>query len=890
MRNVKKSSFVELAKYLQDPQNKQERVGVIKITNCQQENILDAARYDIEPTQRLNTRSESDKTYHLIVSFRPGENPSQEVLDAAEERICAAMGYADHQRVSAVHYDTDNVHIHIAINKIHPETHNIHTPYNDYKTRSSVCLALEKEFGLERDNHEATKTRSENNAADMERHSGRESLLGWIKRECADQLRNAASWQELHKAMRENGLELRQKGNGFVITGPDGIGVKASSVDRSLSRTSLEKKLGAYESAPAATETKKIKTSPDAIRQRFASAAPVKKPGDRPPPMRENRLVNLGDVPGIEINSGKRYEGRPLISHGSSSNELYGRYQSEQQKLTAARNEALRLAKAKRDRLIENAKRTGRLKRSAIKLLKGPGVNKRYLYGLVSKALGDDLTRANAIYKKDRQAAYDIHKRRTWADWLQFKASAGDDDALKTLRQRDAQAARKEANLVHGEAVKKDGRIPGLKADSVTKEGTIIYRVGESAIRDGGKRLDVSRDAGDDGLHAALLMAQHRYGNKLTVNGSFDFKKRIVAVAAARELNVTFVDPELEKLRQILAKKAVRNREYIHVPFEKRADARKAGAMWDNNRKSWFVGPYTTRDKLENIIRLNEEKDNEQRRRNTESERTDSGRERGGFETAVGGNQPAGRRTAADAGAGRERGSYGPTDEYQSAGRTAAVDAGGNTGRGRTGAGYGFTAGAGRSGGANNARPAERRSGSVSERIHSKPHVARPGRQPPPFAKNRLRSMSELSMVRIAGRSEVLLPGYVSDQLEHQATERADQLRRNISGAGGITPTQQTKTALTGAEKYVSEREEKRRKGFDIPKHRGYNSTDKGQYEYAGQRKSGDEILALLKRDDEIVVMAVSDYTARRLSSVKVGEAVTLTPSGAVRKAKGRGR
>ncbi len=68
-------------------------------SNCHQENILDAARYDIEPTQRRNTRSEGDKTYHLVISFRPGEKPSQEVLDAAEERICEAMGYADHQRV-----------------------------------------------------------------------------------------------------------------------------------------------------------------------------------------------------------------------------------------------------------------------------------------------------------------------------------------------------------------------------------------------------------------------------------------------------------------------------------------------------------------------------------------------------------------------------------------------------------------------------------------------------------------------------------------------------------------------------------------------------------------------------------------------------------------------
>lgn len=64
---------------------------------------------------------------------------------------------------------------------------------------------------------------------------------------------------------------------------------------------------------------------------------------------------------------------------------------------------------------------------------------------------------------------------------------------------------------------------PGLKPDSVTKEGR-LFTAWESAIRDGGKRLDVSRDAGDDGLHAALLMAKHRYGDKLTVNGSFEFK------------------------------------------------------------------------------------------------------------------------------------------------------------------------------------------------------------------------------------------------------------------------------------------------------------------------------------------------------------------------------
>jgi hypothetical protein len=855
MRDVKKSSFSELAKYLQDPQNKQERVGVIKVTNCQQENLLDAVHFEIEPTQRLNQRSESDKTYHLVISFRPGERPSQEVLDAAEERICAAMGYEDHQRISAVHYDTDNVHIHIAINKIHPTTKNIHTPYYDYKTRSSVCQALEKEFGLERDNHRAELTNSENKANDMERHSGKESFLGWIKRECVDQLKNAGSWQELHQAMRENGLELRQKGNGFVITGPDGVAVKASSVDRTLSRAALEKKYGDFN--PIAADKPLSKPSPESLKQRFGSAAHIKKPGDRPPPIRENRFVSMNEIPTLQINSGKRYEGRPLGAQGTGKTELYGLYQSEQQRLTAARNEALRLAKVKRDRLIENAKRTGRLKRSAIKLLKGAGVNKRYLYSLVSKALGADVERANALFKKDRQDAYDLHTKRTWADWLQHKASRGDDEALKTLRQRNAQATHKKANIVHGDTVQQDGRIPGLKPDSVTKEGTIIYRVGESAIRDGGKLLDVSREAGDDGLHAALLMAKHRYGNKLTVNGSFDFKKRIVAVAAARQLDVTFDDPGLEKVRQILSRKVARNREYIHVPYELRTDARKAGAMWDKDKKSWFVGPYATRDHIEQFIRKNEETDNEQRRQRD----TSTGRERSSTGNAAWNESRSDRGRSATAG----------------------------SGRGRVLSGDGTTATGSQPGRSVTATGAGRDTGSV-QRGYSKPHVARPGRQPPPTAKNRLRAMSELGMVRIAGGSEVLLPGNVSDQLEHKTTERTDQLRRNISGTGRINVPEQSADQITGAEHYISEREQKRLKGFDIPKHRGYNSSDKGLFEYTGQRKSGQETLALLKRGNEIVVMQVSDYTAKRLNSVKIGESVTLTPSGSVRTTKGRSR
>jgi hypothetical protein len=42
--------------------------------------------------------------------------------------------------VSVVHHDTDNVHIHVAINKIHPRTLTLHDPIRDYITLK-ICSA-----------------------------------------------------------------------------------------------------------------------------------------------------------------------------------------------------------------------------------------------------------------------------------------------------------------------------------------------------------------------------------------------------------------------------------------------------------------------------------------------------------------------------------------------------------------------------------------------------------------------------------------------------------------------------------------------------------------------------------------------------------------------------
>ena len=140
MKSPQKSRFGKLVAYLLDPQGKKTRVGEVSITNCVSTDTTWAVR-EIAATQQLNARAISDRTYHLLVSLRAGENPDAQTLRVIEERFCKALGYAEHQRISVVHHDTDNVHIHVAINKIHPTSLTLHNPGCDYKSLR-ICSSI----------------------------------------------------------------------------------------------------------------------------------------------------------------------------------------------------------------------------------------------------------------------------------------------------------------------------------------------------------------------------------------------------------------------------------------------------------------------------------------------------------------------------------------------------------------------------------------------------------------------------------------------------------------------------------------------------------------------------------------------------------------------------
>lgn len=506
MKVAEKSGFANLLAYLADAQAKRERVGCVTVTNCQSDQAL-VAITEILNTQAQNQRALSDKTYHLILSFPAGEEPAPAVLQAVEARICQGLGYGAHQRISVVHHDTDNLHVHIAINKIHPTRYTIHQPYRDHATLGQLCAALEDEFGLRHDNHQARQTGAASRAMDMERQAGIESVLGLVRRECHAQMRDAASWQALHGVLLVQGLALRERGNGLVIVAADGTAVKASSVHRDCSKARLEARLGPFVPGPAG------------------------------------------------VADGRDGPARRPLRLGVPTGELYARYQEQQHDAASVRTGVLAGARARHKRLIAEAKRKGRLKRAAIRMIACGPLAKRFLYAAASKTLAADIARINGNYLAERRTIHSQHGRMAWADWLRTRAQAGDAQALAALRARGGSQGLNGNTLACSPLADTQNRpLPpgGLRHDSVTKQGTLIYCAGATTIRDDGHKLKITRGATQAGLKLALDMAVARYGRCLHIGGSAAFQDQVIQAAAAAHLAVTFDDAVLERRRQDL--------------------------------------------------------------------------------------------------------------------------------------------------------------------------------------------------------------------------------------------------------------------------------------------------------------------------------------------------
>jgi hypothetical protein len=177
------------------------------------------------------------------------------------------------------------------------------------------------------------------------------------------------------------------------------------------------------------------------------------------------------------------------------------------------------------------------------------GAGRRIAYTAVQSELRQGIRAVNARIREERRSLGGDTRQLSWVDWLQQQASSGRNDALEALR---VARGRDQAGTI---SASKTAAAAPLEAQAqVTKQGTVIQKVGEHEIRHTSKGLNVQPNVGDDVLLELIARASERFEGGLTAYGPADFQLRIARVAGAHHLEVSFLDAALERAR--LAAKA----------------------------------------------------------------------------------------------------------------------------------------------------------------------------------------------------------------------------------------------------------------------------------------------------------------------------------------------
>ncbi len=214
--------------------------------------------------------------YHLVVSWQEQEHPTSDEAFAAGRHALAALGMESHQYVMAVHGDTANVHLHIAVNRVNPETYRAVSPFRDYIKLDRAMREIELEQGWAHDRgptvvreiegyapevvlafKDQTHGRGmdepaqvQQKAHDLQAWSGDRPFTEWV-REAAPALKatlahDGVAIEDVQRTLGDFGLELQRKGSGLVVVHHDdpSLIAKASHVARFLSREQLEQRVG----------------------------------------------------------------------------------------------------------------------------------------------------------------------------------------------------------------------------------------------------------------------------------------------------------------------------------------------------------------------------------------------------------------------------------------------------------------------------------------------------------------------------------------------------------------------------------------------------------------------------------------------------------------------
>ena len=261
-RRDRRSSFRDLINYCLGVTGHSQ--GAVLHTGKQKINDLKTAAVEMESLAMENVRCKSP-AFHFILSWRSEESPTNEQVDEAVAIALKELDLSGCQAVWGLQSDTDNLHVHVAVNRISPETFRAIKPAGGW-TKKALEKAARKieivqgwevertgrysvdELGNvhEKDDAKIIQPEVSQRARDIEAHTGGESFERIAKREIAPILSSALSWSELHRELAKRGYVLEKRGNGAVISSGENF-IKLSKLSRESSLSKLEKRLGKYQ-------------------------------------------------------------------------------------------------------------------------------------------------------------------------------------------------------------------------------------------------------------------------------------------------------------------------------------------------------------------------------------------------------------------------------------------------------------------------------------------------------------------------------------------------------------------------------------------------------------------------------------------------------------------
>lgn len=544
-RNDGRSSFASLGRYIAGEKLDRETGEIVRSaedihldTNCLSARTASA---EMRAVADMNSRVK-DPVYHCILSWREGEKPTNDQVREAAMAAMKSVGMEGHQYVLAVHRDSDNTHVHMMVNRVNPDTYRAVYPKQDFLKLDRCMRETELQQGWEHDNgpHRVTddgkieRTPREpaapplpTKARDMEAATGCESLLTYAQSAAPDLVAalGKGSWQDLHAALRQHGLEIREAGQGYRIhdlANPDTPPVKASDVAGELGGGKLKKRLGEFEKPLRVVAAEKPAKTYNPYREKQRDARDER---------REARAA-------ARLALRQQYDKAKAEHRAMAGSEK------------AARLEANKVA-------LRSLSARARSDRARIKASGLPPQERQARLSILAMQTVQERERIKAAGKPARMQSY--------KNWCAERAAAGDAAAIAQLRAWAYQDSRRRATAQQAEreAMERGAILAGeidtpvrpRVGDGISwsvdrRSGDVTYVIdGLDALRDTGRLVAVLQPADAKSIETGLKLAAQKFGPELTLSGPAEFQRRVVEIAVEKRLGVRFADPAAEAYR-----------------------------------------------------------------------------------------------------------------------------------------------------------------------------------------------------------------------------------------------------------------------------------------------------------------------------------------------------